>query len=62
MTDVVLGLEQDRIGALREAGAEWCGLARGTGARTSLEGSRPAASGTNANENWADLSEGESRP
>ena len=34
----------------------------GPGAVTSLEGSRPAASGTSANENWADLSEGESRP
>ena len=28
----------------------------GPGAGTSLEGSRPAASGMNANENWADLS------
>ena len=39
-----------------------CGCVGRPGAGTGLEGSRPAASGTNANENWADLSKGDLRP
>ena len=41
-------------------GVEW--VRWGPGAGLDVEGSRPSDRGTNANENWADLSEGELRP
>ena len=61
-----MGLDELQDGGQGAVGDEMrtglCGCVVRPWAGFDVEGSRPSASGTNANENWADLSERELHP